>query len=184
MTKQLVIACVVLVGVLVALIVIRQQSTPDAGPIACTMDAKMCPDGSAVGRVGPSCDFAPCPELPEATGDPMINITTPTPDEVVTSLIEITGKARGSWFSEGVFMAYLVDPNEYIINEVQVAAQNNWMTDAFVPFTASLSFSLPPDATYDHGSLILMRDTPSGLPENDDMRKIPIRFDTKTQPTP
>lgn len=30
-------------------------------PIACTMDAKICPDGSAVGRVGPNCEFAACP---------------------------------------------------------------------------------------------------------------------------
>lgn len=29
--------------------------------IACTEDAKLCPDGSAVGRVPPDCDFAPCP---------------------------------------------------------------------------------------------------------------------------
>lgn len=27
----------------------------------CTMDAKLCPDGSAVGRTGPNCTFAPCP---------------------------------------------------------------------------------------------------------------------------
>lgn len=29
--------------------------------IACTMDAKLCPDGSSVGRVGPNCEFAACP---------------------------------------------------------------------------------------------------------------------------
>ena len=29
--------------------------------VACTMDARACPDGSYVGRVPPSCDFAPCP---------------------------------------------------------------------------------------------------------------------------
>src|SRR3989338_8752233 len=28
----------------------------------CTLDAKLCPDGSAVGRVLPNCEFAPCPE--------------------------------------------------------------------------------------------------------------------------
>lgn len=28
---------------------------------ACTREAKMCPDGSAVGRTGPNCEFAPCP---------------------------------------------------------------------------------------------------------------------------
>lgn len=30
-------------------------------PTACMMDAKICPDGSAVGRTGPNCSFAPCP---------------------------------------------------------------------------------------------------------------------------
>jgi translocator protein len=30
-------------------------------PVACTMEAKLCPDGSAVGRMGPNCEFAPCP---------------------------------------------------------------------------------------------------------------------------
>lgn len=28
---------------------------------ACTMEAKLCPDGSSVGRTGPNCEFAPCP---------------------------------------------------------------------------------------------------------------------------
>jgi len=27
----------------------------------CTMEAKLCSDGSAVGRTGPNCEFAPCP---------------------------------------------------------------------------------------------------------------------------
>lgn len=36
---------------------------PSAGDewVACTMDAKICPDGSAVGRQGPHCEFAKCP---------------------------------------------------------------------------------------------------------------------------
>jgi hypothetical protein len=29
--------------------------------VACTMDAKLCPDGSYVGRTGPNCEFAACP---------------------------------------------------------------------------------------------------------------------------
>jgi len=31
-------------------------------PVACTQEAKLCPDGSAVGRTGPNCEFAPCPD--------------------------------------------------------------------------------------------------------------------------
>ncbi|MDO8514240.1 MAG: hypothetical protein Q7S50_01720, partial [bacterium] len=34
------------------------QTTP---PVACTMEAKICPDGSSVGRSGPNCEFATCP---------------------------------------------------------------------------------------------------------------------------
>ncbi len=29
--------------------------------VFCTKEAKVCPDGTTVGRVPPSCDFAPCP---------------------------------------------------------------------------------------------------------------------------
>ncbi|MFZ3057735.1 MAG: hypothetical protein WA092_01685 [Minisyncoccales bacterium] len=29
--------------------------------IYCTQEAKICPDGSAVGRTGPNCEFAVCP---------------------------------------------------------------------------------------------------------------------------
>ena len=29
--------------------------------VACTMEAKLCPDGSAVGRSGPNCEFEACP---------------------------------------------------------------------------------------------------------------------------
>lgn len=31
--------------------------------VGCTMEARICPDGSAVGRSGPNCEFAPCSDL-------------------------------------------------------------------------------------------------------------------------
>ena len=33
----------------------------DQDGVMCTMDVKLCPDGSAVGRSGPNCEFTPCP---------------------------------------------------------------------------------------------------------------------------
>lgn len=33
---------------------------PGNGP-ACSLEAKICPDGSSVGRGGPNCEFSPCP---------------------------------------------------------------------------------------------------------------------------
>ncbi len=45
---------------------------PTATPAtACTMEAKLCPDGSYVGRTGPNCEFSACP-----TGTPTISPTT------------------------------------------------------------------------------------------------------------
>jgi len=34
--------------------------------IACTQEAKLCPDGTAVGRTGPNCEFAACSDTPAA----------------------------------------------------------------------------------------------------------------------
>lgn len=40
----------------------EEISTPtEPEEVFCTMDSKVCPDGSAVGRVSPTCEFAPCP---------------------------------------------------------------------------------------------------------------------------
>lgn len=39
----------------------RVTGSPNPEEKACTADAKLCPDGSAVGRTGPNCEFAPCP---------------------------------------------------------------------------------------------------------------------------
>lgn len=47
---------------------------------ACTMEAKVCPDGSAVGRTGPNCEFAPCPGSPGPQPAP-----APTPSGNCTS---------------------------------------------------------------------------------------------------
>jgi hypothetical protein len=38
------------------------DSVDEQDPVFCTSDAKMCPDGSYVGRTGPSCEFV-CPEV-------------------------------------------------------------------------------------------------------------------------
>ncbi len=45
--------------------------TPQPTGYACTLEAKVCPDGSYVGRTGPRCEFTPCPgETPAPTSIP------------------------------------------------------------------------------------------------------------------
>lgn len=49
--------------------------------VACTQEAKICPDGSAVGRTGPKCEFAPCPTGGDQTGNPNLDPGEPKTNE-------------------------------------------------------------------------------------------------------
>ncbi|MFH0961578.1 MAG: DUF333 domain-containing protein [archaeon] len=76
----------ILVGLVLAYLVIVGGFSPGTGDsalssgsalVACTMDAKICPDGSAVGRTGPNCEFAPCPEDSTSSGGGQTEIANP-----------------------------------------------------------------------------------------------------------
>ena len=41
-----------------------EASKDKGGQVACTQEARVCSDGSYVGREGPNCEFAPCPTPP------------------------------------------------------------------------------------------------------------------------
>lgn len=57
---------------------LERNMVPQPDTVACTMEAKICPDGSSVGREGPSCEFAPCPG--EGSGLQQIGVSlTPPP---------------------------------------------------------------------------------------------------------
>jgi len=160
---------------------------PDDG-IACTMDAMLCPDGSYVGRTGANCEFV-CPPAPEVPADlqshindkaDKIRLTSPVPNGTIMSPLTVTGMARGLWFFEASFPVILTNWDGLIIAEGIAQAEGEWMTEEFVPFTATLEFISPltaeSPAFMERGSLILKKDNPSGLPEHDDALEITVRF--------
>jgi hypothetical protein len=53
---------IIVVGIVAGVLLINNRPTPNLDG-ACTADAKLCPDGSAVGRQGPNCEFPDCPVL-------------------------------------------------------------------------------------------------------------------------
>lgn len=71
--QKIIIVCGIAVVVLGTIYFYSDKSIPsltDTKPTSCTEEAKLCPDGSAVGRTGPDCTFAECPsvvETPAAT---------------------------------------------------------------------------------------------------------------------
>jgi Immunoglobulin-like domain of bacterial spore germination len=150
-------------------------ATPDPVAVMCTADAMQCPDGSYVGRTGPSCEFV----CPTAATEKRARLDSPLPNAVITSPLSLSGQA-GGWYFEGSFPVELVDATGTVIAQTPAQANGDWMTSEFVPFTATLTFVNPytigdPESEK-NGKIILRKDNPSGLPENDDFIEIPVRF--------
>jgi len=164
------IILVVLAGVWLGLRFFIGESP--AEPIVCTMDAKLCPDGSYVARIPPKCDFAACPK------EDLIQIETPKANETISSPLIVKGTARGFWFFEASFPIRLFDENGKLLTTAIAQAQSDWMTEDFVPFSAELKFE---SSKTEKGTLVLEKDNPSGLPENADELRIPVMFIKETR---
>ena len=155
------------------LILEKKKETERPREVGCTMEAKICSDGTAVGRSGPKCEFAPCPDVPGLVTDERVRVAAPLANSLVKSPLTVTGEARGTWYFEAGFPVRLLDANGKELGVVSAQAKSNWMTTEFVPFEAVLSFVMPTPAT---GTLVLEKDNPSGLPENAAEARIPVRF--------
>lgn len=116
--------------------------------------------------------LASCSGGPQAITHPDMFVEYPGEGMLVTSPLTITGKARGVWFSEATFPVQLTDANG---NELAVGvaqAEDDWMTANYVQFSGTLEFQ----TTAKQGLLILRKDNPSGLPENDATVQVPVQF--------
>lgn len=108
----------------------------------------------------------------------LVRLTSPLPNAEISSPVVITGEARGTWYFEASFPIFLTDWDGKIIGQGIAEAQSDWMTADFVPFKATLTFdtALISGQYSPSGTLILKKDNPSGLPENDDALEIPVRL--------
>ena len=110
---------------------------------------------------------------PESASE-MIVVEYPNVGQEVSSPLNITGEAKGTWFFEATAPVVLTNWDGLIIAEGYIEAEGDWMTEDFVSYTGTLNFEEPDYK--DNGFLILQRANPSGLPENDAAVEIPIYF--------
>lgn len=86
----------------------------DSGQVACTLEAKLCLDGSYVGRTGPKCEFAACPQL-------SLEATAGTAGESSDLWQTATGNGVTFQYPETLFTEYIqtVDwpPQVQVLNE-------------------------------------------------------------------
>ncbi|MEX1028052.1 MAG: Gmad2 immunoglobulin-like domain-containing protein [Candidatus Paceibacterota bacterium] len=111
--------------------------------------------------------------------DDLIRVTSPVPNAVVSSPLTVAGEARGNWYFEADFPVRILDANGNELGVVPAQAQGDWMTAEYVPFSAELTFSTP---STDTGTVVFERSNPSGLPENANELRVPIRFNANATP--
>lgn len=99
-----------------------------------------------------------------------IVVDYPAPGSTVGSPINIIGSAPGSWFFEATFPVELRRADGTLIEALYASAQGEWMTTDLVPFIATID----PGDCAGAAILVLKRDNPSGLPENEDSISLPI----------
>lgn len=111
----------------------------------------------------------------------LIRVELPSPDAVTGKEFSVIGEARGFWFFEASFPVQVLDKDGKVlataIAEAQpdpVTGEINWMTENFVPFKADLKV---PESYIGRATLILKKDNPSGLPENDASISFPINIE-------
>lgn len=100
-----------------------------------------------------------------------VHIDTPASNAVVGTTFIVTGAAPSGWYFEAVFPISVRDNADNVIGHGQAQALSDWTQPGQIRFAATTTI----DTVY-HGpaTLILLKDNPSGLPENDDSVSMPI----------
>ncbi len=101
-------------------------------------------------------------------------LTIPVKNTFIKSPTLVIGFAPSGWMFEGVMPIKLVDDHGNIL--VSTQAQENypgtWQSGNPVGFSASLVFT----PTTTSGKIVISKDNPSGLPENDASYEFPVKF--------
>ncbi len=99
-----------------------------------------------------------------------VKVSSPLPNATLGKAFTVIGEAQGTWYFEASFPVQIRDSQNNLIAQTHAEAQSDWMTQNLVPFTATVTvenYSGP-------ATLVLLKDNPSGLPENDDSVEFPI----------
>ncbi|MBI3572528.1 hypothetical protein HY091_03290 [Candidatus Kaiserbacteria bacterium] len=142
-----------LIGVVLILVVglggfaYRNAVEHPSRPIACPVDAKVCPDGTAVARVGTTCDFPACPAPNVSLADAAIAFALPagfaataSPDAATVAAYAAT-VASLTAPSEIIIRRYLLDASSTALAVIQETALG-MASGAPLPATAFTSTTL------------------------------------------
>ncbi len=96
-------------------------------------------------------------------------------NKIIGDPFTLTGEIPGSWSFESQFSVEILDKDGIVIAQNSATLQSDWMTDDFVPFAVTFDYETPVNGKA--GSIVLHKDNPSGLSQNDDSIQIPVKFE-------
>ena len=113
------------------------------------------------------------PTYVNASAD-VLMVDLPFPGAVVGKTFSVIGTARGGWYFEASFPVEVLDKDGKRLAAVPAQAQSSWMTNKFVPFKADVVI---PKTYIGPATLVLHKDNPSGLVQNDASVSFPITIE-------
>jgi len=106
-----------------------------------------------------------------------ITVFLPKEGEGISSPVEVSGMAKGTWFFEGSFPVRVYDDKGALLGTGIAETTEPWMTENEISFFSKISFENPGNG---EGLIRLSKDNPSGLPEFDLSYDLPVRFVSDT----
>jgi uncharacterized iron-regulated membrane protein len=100
-----------------------------------------------------------------------VSVLSPAKNAVVPKTFTVIGQAPGNWYFEASFPIEVQNASGTVLTTVVAQAQSDWMTTELVPFLANVTLT---GSYTGPAKMILKRDNPSGLPENDDSLEVAI----------
>lgn len=104
-----------------------------------------------------------------------IELYSPRPNQIVTSPLDVAGRARGSWYFEGVIQVILYGNDNIPIAQTSLHSEGEWMTEDFVDFSGTIAFTKPTKSTT--GKLVIRKGIASGLKSTQQELVIPVSFE-------
>ncbi len=98
---------ILFVGLIGGYFLVKSSSKP--AQKVCTLEAKICSDGSSVGRTGPDCEFASCPQI----------TTTPTPTPILSTESSQSAVADWKTYDNNISKYSINIPSNWIVNDTQ-----------------------------------------------------------------
>lgn len=98
------------------------------------------------------------PATTEATSAPSVIINTPASGARVTSPLVVEGTAPGDWYFEAQFVGQLRGADGALLAEAPARAQEDWMTEAPVPYRAEFTFAVTQETP---ATIVLQEDMPA-----------------------